>query len=968
MALVQQILQTCQLSKTGITSNLQQADLMFKEMFNNAEFAPSCMQILNDAQIPEPIKQTVSIHFKHYLKINFNNYSAEMQVTVKNALFQLMITMPFSVQLQLIEAFRIIIIHCFPNNCADVMQNITTGLTNQQILSNENSFRGLFMVINTICKNYRFRTDEYPFMIQFVRNIFPQYMQILQTAVQNKLFSYTKQLFKLLKYILYTEIPPFFNQQVVAQIYTLILQFMQIPLTFDENAEKNDHCSSLVGIMRATCFFINHNTSKKQRRSQIVTYFVEQIAPTFIQQMINHFNSKLPEKLMFFDIQVLSYSLKTSKLTAIILQFFPQLFEKILFPQIMISDDIIESMVNDPIDYLRENAEDLDFGDINGRTSSLTFIKQTVNLRAKNFLPLYVQPLMTLVPISPQKMSQNPKVIDASCNILCLIVEFFTMNEQYAQYIPQLMAITVPLLLKSNNNLLVKRGCDLCVRLFSILNFKPETQLPQYILDNITILIQLLTSNDLISRVSAGSIIGRFIKYNCLQQSFKQILPQLFDVLLQTIKVYESEEVVDTLSDLIRIFPTETQPYSLDIVKGLMDAIIQIENNFSKLNESAQMNVSLSMTTAVGTITDIIQMNAENPNMMNGFIESFIPYLTRVLSSGTEFASENLDSIFLLLEKLVQNAPVPLHPQLQQLFTATLSLTVNNLTFDGIECAEPVISLYIAKQTELIYNEANMQLICRLIETTIQNGDQFDLELISVLRIANSVLTCADQRIDNFIRFIVRSLLPRMNNPDQVVALHGLETVLFTIFNNPMVALTAINEMGVLDNFIQFWYHFIPNKLISIADKKITLLAMVSLLTIPLNSLPNIITMNLPMFYNMMITLLIQCDQQRTKTEQLKAQFANSQSTIFSRAVKDLKDDEDVIVDDEDENVPHEYDELDMLADILDDGEEDLSVPLDEKEFVYELLKKVLEGELKDERHTMAIQSLPPQLKEWVLM
>jgi hypothetical protein len=95
--------------------------------------------------------------------------------------------------------------------------------------------------------------------------------------------------------------------------------------------------------------------------------------------------------------------------------------------------------------------------------------------------------------------------------------------------------------------------------------------------------------------------------------------------------------------------------------------------------------------------------------------------------------------------------------------------------------------------------------------------------------------------------------------------------------------------MGVLDKFFQYWYQFIPNHLPSIADKKTTLLAMVSLLTIPIDNLPNIIKMNLPMIYNMILTLVIACEQQRARTEEVKKQYNDIMTSegIGSSAFRD---------------------------------------------------------------------------------
>ncbi|EKE39295.1 hypothetical protein ENUP19_0325G0003 [Entamoeba nuttalli] len=963
MSLTDQIHHACQLSLSGNNNSLTQANEMFNVMFNNPEFGTTAINILSNTQEPLVVQQIVSINFKHYIKLIWENLNEESKAKLCELLMQLIIRAPGVVQTQLIETLRFILVMDFPGKCGGLLQIIQSLIQNPEIISNEISFKGVMASINTFAKSFRFQTENYAPMMQFIEVIFPTCLRILITAIQNRMYVHTRLCFKLFKYIIYTKVPSFFNKETIDLFYTNAIAFLQQPFTFNNNDEKNAQCSSLIGLIRGTSSFISHNTSKASRATQTVTYFVDNIATQFINAMLPHLNLTIPSKLMFYEISLLSHCLKTSKLSKVILQFFPVLFEKIIFRQIMVTPNELEEMKTAPVDYLRNRDEDDDFGSIDGRTASINFIRATIQYRAKTFLPYYIQPLLNLIPVDQHGLEKDPIIIDCACFIMGKICGQFVISKDYAKYVPSILSVTVPLLLSSGNTLLIRRGCDLAGIVFRILNFQKTSVLPDYVIKVVQMMFQLLSSNDVIARVSAGSVIGIFVDYNCLSDSFKSVLVQLFEVLLQTIKVFESENVVETLSELIKRFPNETRPHSIDIVKALLDVLISIENNYGELDENAQMNATFSASSAVTSITDIMRMNSTSNESMNIFIELFLPYINRLLTADSLFAKDSLENTFSLACELVRLAPTPLNPRIQDLFTIILNVSLN-MSYDGLTSAEPLITVFIAKQPELLNIPTNMQLVMKLINSVLSSPD-IDIEALCVFRIAQAVLLCCDGQVDTFVEFLIKTTLPLLRDPQSMLALQGTEVILYCIFYNTRLTITILNSLGILNQFFSLWNSFIPKKLPALSDKKITIVALMSLMTLPVDQLPDFIKNNLTGFYNTVITLLVETENQRKRCEEYKIKNAHNLSkSIRDSTIQNLNDDEDVVYEDINNLENYDFDDyLDDFSDDIIDSDEDELVNLDERGIFFEILKRVMEGDLKDERHAAAIRNLPEGLR-----
>ncbi|KAL7712906.1 Importin [Entamoeba marina] len=947
MSLAQQILSTCELSLQNDNRKLVQANELFNQLYTAPEFGITSFQLLNEPEVNIVLKQQSSDDTLHIYK--------EM-------LLKTIISSTSLVQKQLANIIQFIINIEFPIKCNDLLTMIISLFNTQDVIMNETAFIGLILSFNTVIKSFRYKTDDYPVMIDFFSKVFDKYVQIVGLAVTNQKYSYTKYLFKSFKYVIYTKVPTFFTNENLTQLYQFIFQFLQQPFVFGNN-EKDPQCSSLIGILRGSTSFISHNSNQQKKQGNLQQYFIANIAPPLVGHLLNTIQPHFPTKLLFYISNVFSVSIKVSVLSKLIADNFKKLFEQVFFPSIMFSQSEYDLILDDPIEFLRQSEED-DFGGVDARTGALLFITTAMKFRAKKYLPLLINPLSPLIPTSEQQMnnlnSQQERLIDTSVYIVSKIARYFVINEHYASYIPQLFSTTVPLLLTTTSPLLVRRGCLLMGILFGILNFKPTSQLPEYVLKTLQILFPKLTSNAVIERVSASGVIGRFVNYDCLINTFRPILASLYASLLQTARIVENEDVVDSLSVLLQRFPEETKPFALDVARGLLDVCQTIEATFSDLDEDGQLSAGFTAASALNSVADIIRNNIKNSqDAPQSLCEVIAPSIKRWLVTQTPFSHEIFESTIGVVLAFISVAPLPFIPPINEIFTEALKSTTH-MSLDAIQSIEPVITTYIARDSLFLSNEENRKFLMQLINNVCTAGD-FDLEALSVMRIAQSVLLVGQGMVDDFVPFLVKTLLPSLDISELITTLQALETILFCFLYDPLLTLHAINDCNAIPQFFIFWTKLIPKQLPTVMDKKISIIALVSLLTLPLNKLPECIAGDLTQHYAKILLLIDLANQQRERIQLNRVESAKNVTLDVTQPIADLNDGEDFVYGSGIPDIDN-YDFDDEL--LIDDEDDEEFLSLDEKKLFVDTLKRVMQGDLMDERHALSLRNLPEELRQ----
>ncbi|ELP90859.1 importin beta SMX1, putative [Entamoeba invadens IP1] len=970
MSVKERILQTCKMTFSGNTEMLKNANTYFESLFAEQTFGISALDILVSNETL-PLKQIVSINFKRYFKLVYGSLNDVDKTAYKELLLKIIIQTPVLVQKQITEVFSYIIELEFPKGCQDLLKNLITFFHSQEILHNENSFKGVMMVINTIIKAKRFKTELYPFMIEFVNQIFSMYLTVFTTAVSSKMFTYTKPLLKAFKYLLYTKIPPFFNQQNTTQFYQAALTLLAMPFEFNQNSEKHPQLSSVINLIRGTTSIISQYTSKNNRKqSPTLTFFVENIACDFLKVMLSQMRDGLPKVLYYYMFVLMSYSVKTAKLSNVIQSVFPALLDQIIVKKLMITDAQMNLMMTEPATYLSE-LQDEEIGAVDAWYGALSLILNIKMYRPKNYLPLFLNPLLAVVPTTPEMLNKDEKLIDCACFILSKIVSSFTISQDYAKYVPALLSTTVPLLLKSGKVLLIRRGCDLFESLFVVLNYKKNVPLPQEVLNVVQLVFSLLTSNNLIVKVSAGSTLGLFVSYDCLRESFRPILTPMFDVLMQTAHIYESDTVVSTMSELIQKFPTETLPNSLQLTQGLFEILLSVENNYEDSDENTQIKMMDSVHVATDSICYLIEINKSNFNATEKFANTFIPYILKQVQITTDFQNESFDNTVTLALALAKALPTPYCVQMQQLFSMLLSLTPN-MNYSTLSSTETLISKMISRCPELILVPTNMENLVILTKKFLLSEDM-EVEIMSVYNTIRVALQKNPGKMDQFIVFLIDIVIPLVQKKNPAFFLQQVEAILDCIVSNPAFTLAVLNQRGFLNDLFQLWNGMIANKLPSLMDKKLSILAMLSILTIPINNMPQIVSQSLTNFYETIVQVVVAAQSQRKKTQAYYEEQRKNGGTSILNKMEDVGEDEDILYDDEvnDEDVKAAMEQylnggIDLDEDILDDEEEndDDDLVIDERNAFYVVMRRILEGDLKDQRHVVAIQGLTTVARE----
>ncbi|ELP85193.1 hypothetical protein EIN_083050 [Entamoeba invadens IP1] len=958
MNIAQGIVTACDLIATGNTENLRTATQLFNEMEKQPTFPITCLEVLT-SQAVDSVKVQTAIQFKRHMKAHFTQISPNNRAVYKEAMMKVILQSPLPIQRQISDVFSVVFFDEFPVKCQDVLRMITIFFQDVNVIQNENAFMGLMMILNKLTKMCRCPCKQTKDMTAYFATLYPVYFKILEASVNNKVYKYTRVLLKTFRYVTFTEIPAFFTAEKVKEFFTVTFNMFSWNIEF--NTDDHPQCKAFVQLLRIISQFVNNSTGKKEGSTQASKYFCTQICGKYLEKVVLFTRMQTPEELTFYILNFFSHSLKLSNLNKFIVGVFPEVFEKLVFANVLMPETEIIEMKEDPINFLRGEEEDLQYG-IDARVGAMNFVRSSMQFRAKLFLPMYIEGLKFLIPMNAETMKKDTRAIDAACFIVQKILPSFVIDQVYMNYIPLIFSISVPLLLQSNDVLLIRRGCLLLSDTFNVLNLNCNDVLPEYIVKDVQLVFGLLSSENVLLRVYAATTIGNFVSYKTLNESFATILPQLFGVLLQTLKVYECEGILETISILIEKFKTQTVPLSAELAKGIYETIIGIENKYDAMEDEKRSTISFSVSSAVNSLNKIIKLNAEaNPQFALQLGNTFLTYIDRVFGLQSQFAHDTFEDFISLLCELVIDSPTPFPENLITVFVKLLS-NEKLLDVDGtaLDATEPIVTTVAAKQPELFAIDQVMLSFEKLVVSALQIED---MEHLSVLRMSQSVLLCCEGMANKFIEFVI-PVVVNFINLDESAVLQSVNTIMFCFFNNPRLTFACLIKMSALEHFFNIWTYYIPKQLPMISDKKINIIGMSSMLTIPLDDLPPLVKDNLVAFYTSITVLLQLAQNQKIAIENYKQKSDERISRIVNDSgIHNLADDEDLVVDDhynDDEPDIFEKNEYEG-EDIVDD--EDEVIPLNERKFFYNCVQRVTEGDLKDQRHINAIASLQPELK-----
>ena len=153
----------------------------------------------------------------------------------------------------------------------------------------------------------------------------------------------------------------------------------------------------------------------------------------------------------------------------------------------------------------------------------------------------------------------------------------------------------------------------------------------------------------------------------------------------------------------------------------------------------------------------------------------------------------------------------------------------------------PALENYIQFGPEhMIQNPPYIEAVVEMIRDIFEDKKVGGVDRICGCKLAEALMLSLRGHIDEYIGDFIRIAMATMTNNELKVKsyrIHLIEVVINAIYYNPQLTLSILEMNGMTNKFFSLWFSNIEN-LTRVHDKKLSIAAILSLLSIPAQNVP----------------------------------------------------------------------------------------------------------------------------------
>lgn len=658
---------------------IAEATKMIQAQFHNQLFYQTCLQIIfeqND-QITITCKKSALNAFAKGIKDCWKNtFDDDMKMYLLNQIPELLANSPYEL-VPLCEKFsdEIINFSIFEDNCSYLIEALP------HLFQNDINYQRAGLIISkSVCKKIKNPRDDMMQMFsEFASLISPLIANLCKECEDYVLLNYCYHcLSRLLMKLTENEIAEQILQEYGEIYYG---RFMSLCTNFPSNIDEN--FSFIKFLIEGIKFLIRISRKLDNEQIENIIQFIQSIFQLPAHKYLVILKAKAVALLNSMIIKNERYDIFESHM---------QLIMEIIFSQLMISDEDIQDMENDPEAFIQANpSANINWEDDKASCSHflLNCIKRMKNSSLIDFV---------YETASSSLQSESRNQIFTAFRILTTAVSK-NCKDQFEQFLPFLLEAF------NHPDFVVRAGS------FFVLSATKCCNISQQIIDNC---ITHLNDEAPIVRYYASLALSQSLFFCKRQQEYKQckkyyssqigdICNSLFEILSQ----FNDSYISDAFTQIVKFFDDEILPYAIQ----LFDQITEVFVSCCTSGESQFSEVEETTTKVLGLIIKIAGKNSKtNPDALNEFCGHFYSKICSAISATSE--SQNVYCLFPLLSELITISP-GFNPEFWELLEPLMGITSSGIII--IDDSAPVIEQIIYKDEELASREEIVSNLCTFL-------------------------------------------------------------------------------------------------------------------------------------------------------------------------------------------------------------------------------------------------------------
>lgn len=834
-----------------------QAENRLTELSTTPQFLPLLLQLVMSDEIQPSVRQAAVIYFKNMVckywmesdpdvEEGEKKYilPAEDKAFVRNNIVESIISATDIIRVQLTVSIHEILSCDFPDNWPDICQKINGHITSE----NRATWLGSLLVLYQIVKKYEFKRKEDSSPIDNIMQVFLPTLQSHCASLINdgtiESFSLVRMIFKIFNALIQIYFPMgLVNLDTLSQWLGLFESVLQKPVpeeslqVEEEDREQLSWWKAKKWAAKVLCkIFERYGCpgSEEKDYTAFADFYdkrhSERITGTMLKILDQHRKKTyVAPRVLEQCLKYLTQGVYNARSWGVVKQHFQEMFIEIIFPLMCHSEEDESLWIDDPQEYIRMKYDIFeDSLYFSPNAAGKAYLKETVKKR-KNILQPVIEHVNQIFNLDAA--SCDSKLKDGALHVVGTLVETLIKKKQYKNHLEGLLLNNVLPECQSTHGYLRARACWV-VQQLAIIEFKD----PNVLGKTIECVMQCLYDKELPVQVEAGIAIRQLVEEqeekcnSLLQPHISPLVKQILHILRES----ESDELTGTISKLVQNFGEEVSSIAVELVMILTETFTSLVNS-----EEDYDSKSVTAMGILETIEIIVGELDENPEVMgklevhvmalidsvlqNELMEYYEEVFSLINECTTLKISPAMWSILYLLYKSFQNDTA-------DYFTEIMPCLYNYVTVD------PNAFLSEPKYCELIFNMCKQMLLEYSSEGTQSQAAKL-LEII-ILQYSGH----CDHLVPNFINLCVQRLMMEVKTNELRVML--LQVIIAGLINNPLLVLTHLENCkspstpnGMTGEFLNQWLkdadHFV-----SLHDRKMFVLGICSLLSVPVENLP----------------------------------------------------------------------------------------------------------------------------------
>jgi hypothetical protein len=582
--------------------------------------------------------------------------------------------------------------------------------------------------------------------------------------------------------------------------------------------------------------------------TEVAKSFIANFAPEILKiylQQIEKWVAKttwLSKGCLSYTLAFLDECIKPKAMWTHLKPHMETLIQHLLFPVLCQSEEDIELFQEDPSEYLHRKLnfyEEVSAPDVAATNFLMTLTK---NRRKQTFVVLtFVNNIVNKYEADPDDQ-KNPREKEGALRMIgTLAPVILSKKSPVANQVELFFVRHVFPEFRSPHGFLRARACDTLEK-FERLDFK-DTQNLIVIYRNI---LESMADPELPVRVEAALALQPLIRHDVIRQAMQQNIPQIMQQLLKLANEVDVDALANVMEDFVEVFATELTPFAVALSEQLRDTYLRIvrellERNAAKGDDDDAYGDYLDdkSITALGvlqTIGTLILTLESTPDVLL-HLETI---LTPVVSITLENKLYDLyNEVFEIIDSCTFAAkaisPTMWHAfeLIHKTFKAGAELYLEDML--------PALENFVTYGSEaLIQNRAYLDAVIDMVRVIFNEEKVGGVDRICGCKLAEIVMLSLRGHIDDHIPELITLAMVHLTSEETKVKsykVHLMEMVINAIYYNPLLALHVLENNAWTNKFFSLWFSNIDS-FTRVHDKKLSIAAITSLLTLPGQSIP----------------------------------------------------------------------------------------------------------------------------------